>query len=188
MRREGGPWVAHRVWAMPQCESKTFVRSGLVSSMSAFSLATLPTSLKASTSFFLSPSIARPAESYPRYSRRERPWQIVSWMPGYERERRGEKWGRKRWEKAASETQWLSRRGGKGEGGEARSLIRTVDECVDDEFPILFHQVVDVAENTTGRSLVSDAAMEDSDTGQPSLLCRNGEARETLREKNGARR
>jgi hypothetical protein len=33
----------------------------------------LPTSLKAKTSPFLSPSTQRPAESYPRYSRRESP-------------------------------------------------------------------------------------------------------------------
>ena len=68
-------------------------------------------------------------------------------------------------------------------------MIRTVDECVDDEFPILFHQVVDVAENTTARrNLVSEATMEDADTGQPSLPRRDGEAREAVREKKDARR
>lgn len=62
-RREGGPWVAQRVWAIPACESKYLVSSTLDSAMSCLSLATLPTSLKAKTSFFLSPSTARPAES-----------------------------------------------------------------------------------------------------------------------------
>ncbi len=57
------PWVAQRVCAMPQWESKVLFRSRLESSISSRSLATLPTSLKAKTSFFLSPSIARPAES-----------------------------------------------------------------------------------------------------------------------------
>ena len=51
--------------------------SGLLSVMSSFSLATLPTSLNAKTSFFLSPSTARPAESYPRYSSRERPYLLL---------------------------------------------------------------------------------------------------------------
>ena len=60
---DGEPWVAHRVWAIPACESKTLVRSTLDSSMSFLNLATLPTSLNAKTSFFLSPSTARPAES-----------------------------------------------------------------------------------------------------------------------------
>ena len=63
MTREGGPWVAHRVWAIPACESKTLFRSKFCSSTSFFSAATLPTSLTAKTSFFLSPSTARPAES-----------------------------------------------------------------------------------------------------------------------------
>jgi hypothetical protein len=63
LRRDGGPWVAHRVCAMPACESKTFSRSKFCSSTSFLREATLPTSLTAKTSFFLSPSIARPAES-----------------------------------------------------------------------------------------------------------------------------
>lgn len=63
LTREGGPWVAQRVWAMPACESKTFVSSKCASSTSFLSEATLPTSLTAKTSFFLSPSMARPAES-----------------------------------------------------------------------------------------------------------------------------
>lgn len=37
----------------------------------------MPTSLKAKTSFLLSPSTARPAESYPLYSSRERPGEDV---------------------------------------------------------------------------------------------------------------
>lgn len=57
--------MAHRVCAIPACESNTLVRSGFAWSMSSLSLATLPTSLNAKTSFFLSPSTARPAESYP---------------------------------------------------------------------------------------------------------------------------
>lgn len=63
LTREGGPWVAHRVCAMPACESKTLDSSKLLSSTSFLSEATLPTSLTAKTSFFLSPSMARPAES-----------------------------------------------------------------------------------------------------------------------------
>lgn len=55
--------MAHRVWAIPACESKILVWSSSASSTSALSLATLPTSLKAKTSFFLSPSTAKPAES-----------------------------------------------------------------------------------------------------------------------------
>jgi hypothetical protein len=47
LMREGGPWVAHRVWAIPACESKTLVRSNSCSSTSFFSEATLPTSLTA---------------------------------------------------------------------------------------------------------------------------------------------
>lgn len=58
---------------MPACESKTLVMSTPDSATSSRSLATLPTSLNAKTSFLLSPSIARPAQSYPRYSSRERP-------------------------------------------------------------------------------------------------------------------
>lgn len=45
--------------------------------MSSLSLATFPTSLNAKTSFLLSPSTARPAESYPLYSSRERPGEHV---------------------------------------------------------------------------------------------------------------
>lgn len=65
--------MAQRVCAIPACESKTLLISGFVSAMSSLSLATLPTSLNAKTSFFLSPSTQRPAESYPLYSKRERP-------------------------------------------------------------------------------------------------------------------
>lgn len=55
--------MAHLVCAIPACESKTFSLSRSAPSMTSLSLATLPTSLKARTSFFLSPSTARPAES-----------------------------------------------------------------------------------------------------------------------------
>lgn len=47
LTREGGPWVAHRVWAIPACESKTLLRSKFCSSTSFFNEATLPTSLTA---------------------------------------------------------------------------------------------------------------------------------------------
>jgi hypothetical protein len=47
LTREGGPWVAHRVWAMPACESKTLLRSKSCSWTSFFNEATLPTSLTA---------------------------------------------------------------------------------------------------------------------------------------------
>jgi len=47
LTRDGGPWVAHRVWAIPACESKTLLRSKFCSSTSFFSEATLPTSLTA---------------------------------------------------------------------------------------------------------------------------------------------
>ena len=74
------PCVAHLVCAIPACESKTLSKSGASSAMSCFNLATFPTSLNAKTSFFLSPSTARPAESYPLYSSRERPLTRVSKM------------------------------------------------------------------------------------------------------------
>ena len=48
---------------MPACELKVLVISGFSSAMSSLSLTTFPTSLNAKTSFFLLPSIARPAES-----------------------------------------------------------------------------------------------------------------------------
>ena len=135
MVREGGPCVAHRVCAIPQCESKILVRSRLDSSTRALSLATLPTSLKAKTSFFLSPSMAKPAESYPRYSRRERP-------------AIGQKQG------ISFVLVWLAGCGchvtdsGALPIAEKQSL-RTVDQGIDNELAVLFHQIIDVAKDAT---------------------------------------
>lgn len=133
--------------------------------MSFLSLATLPTSLKASTSFFLSPSMARPAESYPRYSRRERP---------NERERGvlsagGVSGGGER----TRETERERGGGGEEDGGGAKLVARcvrvcvcaqgggqgaghgsgklTVDESVEDELAVLLDQIVDVTKDSTAR-------------------------------------
>lgn len=62
--------------AIPAWETKVTSGSGFSASINSFNFATFPTSLKAKTSFSLSPSTATPAESYPRYSRRPRPYQI----------------------------------------------------------------------------------------------------------------
>lgn len=141
--------MAQRVWAMPQCESKTLVRSISDSSVSCLSFATLPTSLNANTSFFLSPSMAKPAESYPRYSRRERP------KPSSSRD--VSNWSRSAGsqDKTGFARVWME---GAGQSSNPCSFgvsrfrgqcSRTVDECVDHELAVLLHQVVDVTKNAT---------------------------------------
>ena len=78
LRSEGGPWVAHRVCAIETCAVLVFSTSRLDAAIFLRRPATLPTSLKYSTDPGLSPSMTRPAESYPRYSWRARPAHRIS--------------------------------------------------------------------------------------------------------------
>ncbi len=88
---EGTPWVAHRVWAMEQCETNVLLVLMVESAMRLRRPTTLPTSLKSTISPGLSPSMPIPAESYPRYSKRDKPLQSVSQMHLRSMEKR-EKW------------------------------------------------------------------------------------------------
>ena len=84
MRGAGGPCVAQRVCPMPQWFSKK--RSPFRFSLPltcSVSLSILPVSLRTmgwSSSRVGPLSMAIPAESYPRYSRRRRPFRSLSTM------------------------------------------------------------------------------------------------------------
>ena len=102
-------------------------RSGLDSSMSCFSFATFPTSLYVKTSPSLSPSTATPAESYPRYSRRDRPIKI----------------------------EWSVHANRDMPHGEIGVGQRTLHKCLQDIPPIPLHKIVDVPKNATNRTVSS---------------------------------